>query len=240
MSNFSNNFLVKKSTEEELIIESFNKEEELYLELENDSLLTYKIIVSDELKSLKIHAKLEENAKLDIYLVDFSDTNTDLRIVIDLNGRNSKTLWNGSVLSHSSSSKNFNVIVNHENENTISKTENFGVVINESRLKFDGNTVINKNASQSEVKQIAKIIVYDEKCVAIANPKLIIDNNDVIASHSAAVGTLNESHVFYLQSKGVPYDEARKLITYGYLTPTLNAFEDEKKNSLISMLGGKF
>jgi Fe-S cluster assembly protein SufD len=71
----------------------------------------------------------------------------------------------------------------------------------------------------------------------MANPILKIDNNDIVASHAAAVGTLNEDHVFYLLSRGIDIKNARKLITLGYLTNIFTEFNDEDKEILDRMLG---
>jgi Fe-S cluster assembly protein SufD len=114
---------------------------------------------------------------------------------------------------------------------------NYGVAANNSTLLFDGVSHIEKMASKSNASQTAKIIIYDDECRAMANPILKIDNNDITASHAAAVGTLNEDHVFYLLSRGIDIKTARKLITLGYLTNIFKEFNEDDKNLLEKTLG---
>ena len=62
----------------------------------------------------------------------------------------------------------------------------------------------------------------------IVFPKLLIDENDVEASHAASVGQANEEHIFYLQSRGLTYIEALRLMIMGYLAPVISEIEDKE------------
>ncbi|MER3418556.1 MAG: hypothetical protein C4343_05570, partial [Chloroflexota bacterium] len=57
---------------------------------------------------------------------------------------------------------------------------------------------------------------------SVAIPSLEIDQPDCRrAAHSSSVGPIDESQVFYLMSRGVPEDEARKFIVLGFLEPVV-------------------
>ena len=57
---------------------------------------------------------------------------------------------------------------------------------------------------------------------------MCIDENDVEASHAAVVGKINEEHIFYLCSRGLGEEEAKRLITLGYLNPIIAYFDDQR------------
>ena len=59
----------------------------------------------------------------------------------------------------------------------------------------------------------------------------MIDDNDIDASHSSTVGKISDDELFYLMSRGIPMEHARELITYGYLKPIINGFNDESTAS---------
>ena len=62
-------------------------------------------------------------------------------------------------------------------------------------------------------------------------PSLVIDDNDVLASHGSSIGQLDESALFYMQSRGIPKAEAKKLTVEGMLESTLfGADADWKQN----------
>ena len=57
---------------------------------------------------------------------------------------------------------------------------------------------------------------------AVAIPSLEIDQPDCRrATHSSSVGPIDETQLFYLESRGIPPDEARKFIVLGFLEPVV-------------------
>jgi Fe-S cluster assembly scaffold protein SufB len=57
---------------------------------------------------------------------------------------------------------------------------------------------------------------------AVAIPSLEIDQPDCRrAAHSSSVGPIDESQLFYLESRGIPPEEARKMIVLGFLEPVV-------------------
>ena len=56
----------------------------------------------------------------------------------------------------------------------------------------------------------------------MAIPSLEIDQPDCRrAAHSSSVGPIDESQLFYLESRGIAPDEARKFIVLGFLEPVV-------------------
>ena len=180
---------------------------------------------------------LNEGSEYRGALADFSYGKKEFNFVCNLNKVYAKANWNLASLSTEKDHKIFYVSFYHHARHTYAKMENYGVCEDESKLNFFGTSSIERGAKTSTTHQSAKIMVFDEKCKAKASPILCIDENDVEASHAAVVGQINEDHIFYLTSRGIPEDEAKKLITLGYLNPILNYFDDEKtleeiKNSI--------
>ena len=56
---------------------------------------------------------------------------------------------------------------------------------------------------------------------------MYIDDYDVQASHAAAVGKMDEEHLYYLQSRGLTKKQAMQLITYGYLMPVVEVIDND-------------
>jgi hypothetical protein len=160
-------------------------------------------------------------------LADFSYGKKKFDFVCNLNKPYSKANWNLASLTTENDSKTYYVSFYHHAKHTYAKMENYGVCEDESSLNFFGTSSIERGAKTSATHQSAKIMVFDEKCKAKASPILCIDENDVEASHAAVVGQINEDHIFYLTSRGIEEDEAKKLITLGYLNPILKFFDDE-------------
>lgn len=141
-----------------------------------------------------------------------------------------------TTLSSGKTNKKFDVSFIHNVGLTKAIMSNYGVAKNESSIIFSGVNHILKNSKKSSTSQNAKIIVFDEKARGIASPILKIDENEVQASHGAIVGRLNDDHMFYLMSRGLSKNEAREVITRGYLEPIKKQFNEENQNKIDELL----
>lgn len=189
----------------------------LHLELASFSMLGNHNINIDVLK----------NGSLEIGFADFSHDSGKVIVNVNLLGEGAELTWNLASLSTNKDLKEFSPSVYHKAPCTRAVMKNYGIARDESSLFFFGESSIPHGSIKSFTRQEAKIIVFDEKCKGKASPILKISENDVEASHGAAVGRLNESHVFYLMSRGLTLEEAKRLITLGYLKPIENCFEEE-------------
>ncbi len=90
-----------------------------------------------------------------------------------------------------------------------------------SRNIFNGNLIICPGARGSDASQTMRNLVLSKHAHAEANPFLEILNSDVKAAHAAATGRVDDLHLFYLQSRGVPREVARRLVVFGFFEEVL-------------------
>jgi Fe-S cluster assembly scaffold protein SufB len=110
----------------------------------------------------------------------------------------------------------------HRGEDTTGDLLSKGVFRDTSRGFFKGLIDIEKTAkgTDSFLGEFAMLLTKKSRSVAI--PSLEIDQPDVRrASHSSSVGPIDETQVFYLMSRGLPPDVARKFIVLGFLEPVV-------------------
>ena len=67
----------------------------------------------------------------------------------------------------------------------------------------------------------------ENKCAI--NPNLLIDENDVSASHSALIGKFNDEEIFYLRSRGISEKNAVNLLVKGLLLSKLSLTNKRKE-----------
>lgn len=171
---------------------------------------------------------LEESSNAFVAMADLVKGNVDFNATFNLLGDNANSEWHLASLGADNDKKVFNINFNHVVKNTTGVMSNYGVVEDESMMHFKGISHIKNGSIKSKTHQSAKIMVFDPKCHAKANPILKIDENDIEASHAAIVGKVNDEHMFYLCSRGISENDAKQLITLGYLKPIANYFEDQK------------
>ena len=96
---------------------------------------------------------------------------------------------------------------------------------------------IKNGAIGSVTNQEGRIINLSDTCSGIVLPNLHIDENDVEASHSCSVGSVNVDHMYYLQTRGLTSLQARNILIRGYFNPLLeNINNEEIKEELIKVL----
>lgn len=181
----------------------------------------------EKFPSSSIHVNVGENATFEGVFADFSKNSGVLNVSIQLLGANAKATWRSACICAGSSNKTIDASIAHLASNTEGLAANYGIAEDQGRLSFLGVSEIKKGAVDSSTRQEAKIIVFDDNCQGKAMPILKIDENEVSASHAAVVGRLNEAHLFYMLSRGIPLPAARRLLTLGYLKPIEEHFEDE-------------
>lgn len=198
--------------------------------------LELRLAIFDVKNNIHIKGFVKDNGHVNIAIADFSNSTFKATIDIDLNGDYSQSNVNLASLSKNDNNKEFSVSIKQTGFNTHADIDCYGVATNNSSLIFSGTSHILNGSRQSFTSQKAKIIVFDENVKAKASPILKIDENDVKASHSALVGKLNPNHLYYLQSRGIKLDDAKKLITYGYLKPIEKYFNEDIASTIENII----
>ena len=218
-----------------------NSEEEINnLVIEEDTELVFNFKDT----SRDIYIVVEDNICLNIVDISF---NTSNKINITLKN-DSRVIYNKFSINSGYYIYNFldweysNVVINddtkmkfvieHNNTNTSSNLSNHGVNNSSGTLYFNVDSKINRSASLACANQENKIINLvkgDSKIL----PNLLVDNYDVSASHSAYISDFDKKSMFYLKSRGISDNEARRLLLEGFLIGNLDVDDETKKNLLI-------
>lgn len=89
----------------------------------------------------------------------------------------------------------------------------------EARTVWIGDVLIRPDATGTDTYETNKNLVLTEGARADAVPNLEIQTGEIIgAGHAATVGRFDDEHMFYLKSRGISDDEARRLIIRGFFT----------------------
>jgi Fe-S cluster assembly protein SufD len=96
-----------------------------------------------------------------------------------------------------------------------------GAVGGRSRSVYTGMIHVGKEARGTNAFQTNRNVKLSDGAWAESVPNLVIENNDVRCSHASAVGPVDEEQRFYLESRGVPTDEAERLIVSGFFDEVL-------------------
>jgi FeS assembly protein SufD len=107
----------------------------------------------------------------------------------------------------------------HYGMNSIGRVLVKSVMKDTSKSLFKGMIRIGKDAKASESYLAGHAILLDKGAKSDAIPGLEIETNEVKATHSASVAQLDESQIFYLMSRGLNREGAKREIVSGFLEP---------------------
>jgi Fe-S cluster assembly protein SufD len=97
-----------------------------------------------------------------------------------------------------------------------------GALRDRSRAVYSGWVLVRPGAQKTNAFQTNRNIVLSEHAKADSIPNLEIEANDVRCGHAASVGPVDPDEVFYLQTRGIPADEAERLIVTGFFQEVLD------------------
>ena len=140
-------------------------------------------------------------------------------------GRGTQHLDNHTVIDHAKA---------HCNSHEIYK----GVLADKSHGVFNGKIFVRKDAQKTDAKQTNKVLLLSDDATINTKPQLEIFADDVKCTHGATVGQLAEDQVYYLRSRGIGEEEARRILTFAFANDIvgrikLDAIRDEIEAILV-------
>jgi len=119
------------------------------------------------------------------------------------------------------------LVVDHAVPHCLSR-ELFKCVMDENaRGIFQGKVIVRRDAQKTDGKQSSHGLLLSDTAEFDAKPELEIFADDVVCGHGATSGDLNEDHLFYLRSRGVPEAEAKSLLISAFVGEAFDTVEHD-------------
>ena len=115
-----------------------------------------------------------------------------------------------------------------------------GALRDRSRAVYSGWVHVRPDAQKTIAMQTNRNIVLSEHAKADSIPNLEIEANDVRCGHAASVGPVDDDTIFYLQSRGIPREDAERLIVTGFFQEVLDRVTiDEVREGAETAIAGE-
>ena len=150
-----------------------------------------------------------------------------------VNGPNTETDFNGLYILKGNAHADFSTQLNHQSADQKSSQTYSGVLDEQSKAVFRGEIHIAANCPRTATAQLNQNIVLSKDAEIDALPQLKIDTDDVKATHGATVGQLQDEELFYLQSRGIAKEEARRMIVEGFSRKALEKINDSFMREIV-------
>ncbi len=166
-------------------------------------------------------ASVEAEASLRTTTVGFGGDYTRLRTDCRMVGRGATGELDAVYFGEGDQTLDFRTFQDHIAPDCTSNLLFKGAVGGRSRSVYTGMIRVGKQARGTNAFQTNRNVKLSDGAWAESVPNLMIENNDVRCSHASAVGPIDEEQRFYLESRGLPTDEAERLIVSGFFDEVL-------------------
>ena len=99
------------------------------------------------------------------------------------------------------------------------------IVDDRAHSVFNGKIFVRQDAQRIDSNQLNQNLLLSRRGRCDTKPQLEIFADDVVCSHGATVGQLQEEQLFYLMARGLEEDRARSLLTYAFAAEVLEDIE---------------
>ena len=190
-------------------------------------------------------AILQRDAELRSLAVSFgaSLSRTEVESVLQGDGASSEML--GVYFAGGDQHFDHRSIQDHLGSQTASDLLYKGALKDRSRTIYSGTVIIRKGAHKCDAYQTNRNVLLSELAKADSIPNLeILSNDPVRCGHAASVGPVDEEVLYYMQSRGIPYQEAERLVVFGFFQEvldriTLPEIRTSLETTIATQLGGE-
>lgn len=163
-----------------------------------------------------VHARVDREARYRLDSLATGGRLGRLTAEVDLVGRSAEVELTGLALAAAQQTVDHTLVVRHQAERTRSRQLFKTIASDQSSGVFNGLVEVARQAPGADVGQTSRGLLLSDRAAVHARPQLLIDIDDVSASHGATVGQLDGAALFYLRSRGLSEARARRLLTRAF------------------------
>ena len=175
-----------------------------------------------------IKSALEKGSSCDNYLLSTGLKFNKLDIEINHNEENSRSSIFSALNLLGLEHQEIKTRINHNAPNCQSYQKVKNVLNDQSKGIYQGKIFVKSIAQKTDAYQLSKALILNDKSEFDAKPELEIYADDVKCSHGSTSGSIDFDSIHYLKSRGIPEQEAIKMLINGFLNEVLGKLDDTK------------
>jgi Fe-S cluster assembly protein SufD len=161
------------------------------------------------------------------------------QIGVLLAGEAARCRVNGAYLMRGSQHADTTSVIDHAVPNCTSSEVFKGVLDDKARAVFQAKTIVRKDAQKSDGRQLSKTLLLSDRAEIDAKPELEIYADDVVCSHGATAGQIDDDALFYLRSRGIDADDARAMLVDAFIEEALSEIaRDDMRDTFRAVASG--
>ena len=138
----------------------------------------------------------------------------NLRTTLD--GEGIECVLNGVYITNNDQISDHYMVVDHAKPHCASHEYFNGILAGKSKGVFHGRILVRPDAQKTDAKQTNKNLLLSDDATADTKPQLEIYADDVKCTHGATIGQLNNESIYYLRSRGIGLENARRMLIHAF------------------------
>lgn len=168
---------------------------------------------------------LHEHARVDFHALELGGKLARHELRVDLAGDRAHFASRGAFVLDGRQHCDTEVLVTHRGRDTVSDSLWRGVAGDHARGVVHGRILVLPGADGSDGGFYNKNLLLSPSAEIDTRPALEIYADEVKANHGATVGQLDDKVLFYLRSRGIPLDAARRMLVRAFCTAALDGMQ---------------
>lgn len=166
---------------------------------------------------------IEANASLKFYdwvnnqRLDVAGLRSDININIHLQGEGTQLIMRGKMLGKGEDVISRNILIDHEAGGCNSDIYYKYVLDDKAQGNFLGKVLVREGSQKTESKELNRNLCLTSEAKMHSEPLLEIYADDVNCSHGSSIGMLDQDALFYMQQRGIPLAEAKRLLVDAFI-----------------------
>lgn len=181
-----------------------------------------------------VDAIVEDEAQVEVTLVELGAGESITSAKTRLNGRNSKAAIRSIYFGDQKRKLDMNYVMKHVAPHSEGVIDSRGVLLGESQKTFRGTLDFVKGAKAAKGREAEFTVLLSPSVRNRSIPLMLCEEDDVEGQHAASSGKIDEAQLFYLMSRGLSEIEAKKLIIEAAFQPIVDRIPVEALKEAIS------
>lgn len=182
-----------------------------------------------------IENRLEKNSKVNYTIIDIGGKTSISNYYSNIIGENADNDLKSIYLGIGEQRKDINYIAELRGTKTNIDIDVQGALKDSAKKNFKGTIDFKKGSKKAKGNENEYCMLLSDKAKSIALPMLLCTEEDVEGNHSTASGKVDEKQLFYIMTRGISYKEAVKLIVKSKFNKIIERILDEElKNEILN------
>lgn len=157
-------------------------------------------------------------------------------MVIDIGHPGAEISFDGLYLAGEGQHIDNHTRVDHRAGPATSRQEYRGILNGKCRCIWNGKAIVHEGADGTDADQANHNLLLSEKAEIDAKPELEIYTDDVKCSHGTTVGQLDETALFYLRTRGLDRQHAKRILTHAFAAGLVSRIPVESAREAVGKL----